>query len=413
MSTKQDVLWGRNLDTSLRFRPRQGEKRAERRSPERWQANIALWAGRLWALLTRYAAHGVIVLIALAAFSAGSVKLPISGNLSFVLDAPTLDPIPEHQNPSTTQHFPTGRGGQGGQLPSPEPTTLAKTQPVAPTMRLQALMSNDLLRSPVVHTTIPERLRREVITYIVERGDTVGGIAARFGLEAETVMWANGNLAQNPDLLRPGQELVILPIDGVYHTVLKGETVEGVAKTYKAEVQSILDCTYNELNPDNPVITPGEMLIVPGGIKPYVPRLVSAYKGPIPANAERGSGVFSWPTTGRLTDRFGFRTSSGRWHNGLDIASVKNSPIYATDSGFVTFAGWTDDGYGNLVVIDHRNGYETRYAHLQAFFVSAGQSVGKGAQIATMGTTGNSSGPHLHFEIRHKGVRKNPEMYLP
>jgi murein DD-endopeptidase MepM/ murein hydrolase activator NlpD len=79
----------------------------------------------------------------------------------------------------------------------------------------------------------------------------------------------------------------------------------------------------------------------------------------------------------------------------------------------VTFAGWTDVGYGNLVVIDHQNGYETIYAHLQAFFVSAGQSVAQGTVIAAMGSTGNSSGPHLHFEIRNQGVRKNPEMYLP
>jgi murein DD-endopeptidase MepM/ murein hydrolase activator NlpD len=306
-----------------------------------------------------------------------------------------------------------GRGGEG-EATAIEPVTTAPTKPpVAPTTRIQSLMSYDLLRSPVVHTTIPERLRREVITYVVERGDTVGGIAVKFGLEAETVMWANGNLAQNPDLLRPGQELQILPIDGVYHTVVKGDTLETLAEYYKAEVQSIVECTYNGLDPENLAINPGDKLIVPGGIKPYVPRSVSAYKGPIPANAERGTGVFVWPTSGRLTDRFGFRTKSGRWHNGLDIASLKNSPIYAADSGFVTFAGWTDVGYGNLVVIDHRNGYETRYAHLQAFFVTAGQSVGQGTQIGAMGSTGNSSGVHVHFEIRHKGVRKNPEMYLP
>ena len=193
----------------------------------------------------------------------------------------------------------------------------------------------------------------------------------------------------------------------------QGDTLEKLAEWYKAEVQSIIECTYNGLDPENPAINPGDKLIVPGGIKPYVPRSVSVYKGPIPANAERGTGVFVWPATGRLTDRFGFRTHSGRWHNGLDIASLKGSPVVAADSGFVTFAGWTDVGYGNLVVIDHRNGYETRYAHLQAFFVTAGQSVGQGTVIAAMGSTGNSSGPHVHFEIRHKGVRKNPEMYLP
>jgi murein DD-endopeptidase MepM/ murein hydrolase activator NlpD len=274
-------------------------------------------------------------------------------------------------------------------------------------------MTSDLLRAPVFHTTIPERLRRDVITYVVERGDTVGEIAVKFDLEAETVMWANGSLAQNPDLLRPGQELVILPIDGVYHTVVGGDSLAKIAKTYKAEVQSIIDCTYNNLDPEAPVIAPGDRLIVPGGIRPYVSRSVSAYKGAIPKDAKSGTGVFGWPTSGRLTDRFGFRTLSGRWHTGLDISSGAGVPVYAADSGFVTFAGWTNGGYGYLVVIDHRNGYQTVYAHLQAFYVTAGQSVGKGAQIAAMGSTGNSTGTHLHFEIRHKGVRKNPELYLP
>jgi murein DD-endopeptidase MepM/ murein hydrolase activator NlpD len=412
MSTKQDALLGGNLETSLRFRPRSGAQRTERRSAERWQAIIELWAGRTWALLKHCAAHAISVLIALVALSVHSFELPINGSAAIVLDAPTIDLAPEYPSLATTQQDTMGRGGES-QAPAAEPVVAPKTQPIAPTVRLQTLMNNDLLRSPVVHTTIPKRLRREVITYVVEPGDTVGAIAVKFGLEAETVMWANGNLAQNPDLLRPGQELVILPIDGVYHTVVKGDTLETLAEHYKAEVQSIVDCSYNGLDPENISVSPGDKLIVPGGIKPYVPRSVSVYKGPIPADAERGTGVFVWPATGTLTDRFGFRTKGGRWHNGLDIASLRNAPVVAADSGFVTFAGWTDVGYGNLVVIDHRNGYETRYAHLQAFFVSAGQSVGQGTQIGAIGSTGNSSGPHVHFEIRHKGVRKNPEMYLP
>jgi murein DD-endopeptidase MepM/ murein hydrolase activator NlpD len=274
-------------------------------------------------------------------------------------------------------------------------------------------MTSALYQAPVFHTTIPKRLRREVITYVVEQGDHVGKIAVRFGLEAETVMWANGSLAQNPDLLRPGQELIILPIDGVYHTVIKGDTLSSIAKKYQAEVQPILDCTYNNLDPEDPQIAPGDKLIVPGGIKPYIARQVTAYNGPIPADAKQGTGIFAWPTSGRLTDRYGFRTFNGRWHNGLDISSSQGTPVYAADSGFVTFAGWQNNGYGNIIVIDHRNGYVTYFAHLSTYYVSAGQSVAKGALIAAMGSTGNSTGAHLHFEIRHKGVRKNPEMYLP
>ena len=179
------------------------------------------------------------------------------------------------------------------------------------------------------------------------------------------------------------------------------------------EIEHMIACSYNNLDPENPTIVPGDKLIVPGGVKPYVARQVTAYNGPVPKDAKKGTGVFVWPTTGRITDRFGFRTMSGRWHNGLDIAGPQGRAVRAADSGFVTFAGWHGSGYGNLVIVDHRNGFVTYYAHLSTYYVSAGQSVGKGAQIAATGSTGNSSGPHLHFEIRYNGARKNPEMYLP
>jgi murein DD-endopeptidase MepM/ murein hydrolase activator NlpD len=371
-----------------------------------------MWTKRVRTLCTRYATHLVMILVAILAFTVSSFDLPVQGDGLLPRATPTMAPALGFRSLSVVQVAPSGRGGSR----EPEPTETITTTPKIsfhPSASLQSLMTTDLLRAPVFQTTIPERLRREVITYVVKKGDIVGTIAIQFSLEPETVMWANGSLAQNPDLLRPGQELVILPIDGVYHTVVKGDTLEKIAKKYKAEVQSIIECSYNELDPEAPVVAAGDKLIVPGGIKPYVARSVSAYKGPIPEGAERGTGIFSWPASGRLTDRFGFRTLSGRWHNGLDISSSRGAPVYAADSGFVTFAGWTNGGYGNLVVIDHRNGYETRYAHLHAFYVTAGQSVGKGAQIAAIGSTGNSTGPHVHFEVRYKGVRKNPEMYLP
>ena len=131
-----------------------------------------------------------------------------------------------------------------------------------------------------------------------------------------------------------------------------------------------------------------------------------------PADAERGSGIFVWPATGTLTDRFGFRTKGGRWHNGLDIASLRGSPVVAADSGFVTFAGWTDVGYGNLVVIDHRNGYETRYAHLARIRVNVGERVSRGERIGDMGNSGRSTGTHLHYEVRLDGKPVNPMTYI-
>ena len=410
---------------SLRFRLRQGEKRVMQSPAQRLQSTVEEWMQRVRALCLRYATHLAMVTLAILAFFASPLDLSIGETGWFPRPTPTAAPSLGFRGYQIAQSSPSGRGGARESVPGEAITDTqsldsfrtaslgSSLQVSRPQSLAHSMDTGGLLRAPVFHTTIPERLRREVITYLVERGDTVGAIAVKFNLETETVMWANGSLAQTPDLLRPGQKLVILPIDGVYHTVLPGDTLPKIATKYKAEVQSIVDCPYNDLDPEAPVLSPGNHLIVPGGIRPYVARTVSAYKGPIPKDAERGTGVFAWPTSGQLTDRFGFRTLSGRWHNGLDISRGTGAPVYAADSGFVTFAGWTDMGYGNLVVIDHRNGYETRYAHLQAFYVSAGQSVAKGTQIAAMGSTGNSTGPHLHFEVRYKGVRKNPELYLP
>ena len=369
------------------------------------------WSERIKGWAPRYATHLIVVLVAVVAFS---VNLP---NLSFEYRfAPRVTPTTA---PSLgfrgVQQVPSGRGGPRElSIQAPITTTASiPSQPAATPVRLQSLMTADLLRAPVIHTIIPERLRREVITYVVKKGDNVLQIATDFGLEQETVMWANGNLAQNPDLIRPGQELVILPIDGIYHTVAKGDTLKAIATKYEADLEYIIECLYNNLDPENPQIATGDKIIVPGGVKPYIPLQVTAYSGPKPKDAKRGTGIFAWPTSGRLTDRFGFATRSGRWHGGLDIAAYKGAPVFASDSGFVTFAGWSKSGYGNLIIIDHGNGFETRYAHLQAFYVTAGQSVAKGTQIAAMGSTGNSTGAHLHFEIRAKGVRKNPQLYLP
>ena len=398
------------MSTSLRFRPRQGERNVEGSSARRWQSAIDAWARRIRGLAGRYTTHLVMIGIAILVFCMSPVNLGFEYTWTpriFPTAAPALG-FRGAQAPVSA------RGGSREIVDvqvAAEPTAEARVR--LPAARTFSSMTTDLLQSPVVHTTIPERLRRDVITYVVQKGDNVLKIAMQFNLEQETVMWANGNLEKNPDLLWPGQELIILPIDGVYHTVNKGDTLSKIADKYKADVQYIIECEYNKLDPENPQIVPGQKVIVPGGVKPYNPFYVTAYNGPVPQGAKKGTGVFSWPASGRITDRFGFRTLSGRWHSGLDISGYRGAPIYAADSGFVRFAGWTKSGYGNLVIIDHQNGFETRYAHLNAFYVTAGQSVAKGTQVAAMGSTGNSTGPHLHFEIRYKGVRKNPQLYLP
>ncbi len=291
-------------------------------------------------------------------------------------------------------------------IPTPAPFLGERAHaPLADRSGLRVLSKQTLVRAPVPHTKIPDRPRREVITYTVQPGDTVLGIAAKFGLQGETIVWANASLQDSPDFLMPGQILNILPVDGVYHTVQAQDTLESIAKKYKVDVAAIVECEFNHLT-EPYELKVGQHLIVPGGEKPYVARYISAWKGPVPENVERGTGIFGWPVSGYLTQHYWSQ------HRAIDIGAPTGTPVYAADSGFVTFAGWTNLGYGRLIVIDHRNGFITYYAHLDACYVSAGDSVGKGALIGALGNTGRSTGPHLHFEIRHKGVQRNPLVYL-
>jgi murein DD-endopeptidase MepM/ murein hydrolase activator NlpD len=266
--------------------------------------------------------------------------------------------------------------------------------------------ADTLVRAAVPFTLIPDRPRIEIITHTVEAGDTLYGIAEAHNISVETLMWANG-LEQNPDLLRLGQELVVLPVDGVYHTVQAGDTAESVAQKYKAKPEDIIGFPLNNLNPKNPALVAGQKIVVPGGSKPYIARQVQVYTGPVPQGAGRGSGRLVWPASGSITQ--GFRA----YHLGIDIGSYTGNPVHAADSGYVVVAGWSNVGYGYYIVIDHRNGVQTLYAHLSRFFVNAGDSVGQGTVIGHVGSTGNSTGPHLHFEVIQNGVQRNPYNYLP
>jgi len=255
------------------------------------------------------------------------------------------------------------------------------------------------------HTIIPERPREEIFTYVVQPGDTVTSIAEKFNLPPGTLLWSNPALENNPDLLTTGQKIVILPVAGVYHAVQPGDTIESLAKRYKVEPTAITDYPLNHLEPPY-TLHAGQKLVIPGGVKPYQPRVVHAYRGPIPAGAAKGSGILGWPVTGRVTQKY--------WahHRALDIGALWGSPVYASDSGYVVFAGWDRTGYGNMILIDHGNGFVTRYAHLSKMLVKVGDSVAKGTIIGKVGSTGNSTGPHLHFEIIKNGVPRNPYNYL-
>jgi murein DD-endopeptidase MepM/ murein hydrolase activator NlpD len=250
-------------------------------------------------------------------------------------------------------------------------------------------------------------VRTTVLTYRVQGGDTALGIAEKFGLKGNSLLWANDSLDNNPDSLAVGQELNILPVDGAYHTVAKGETLEKIASTYKVDPAVITSFPANVLQP--PVtLAAGQKLIIPGGTKPYVaPQVLAAYEGPVPQGARKGSGNFVWPMSGSITQR--------PWagHMAVDLGAPIGTPVVAADAGFVAVVQRSTVSYGRMVIIDHGNGYQTRYAHLNVIYVEVGQSVARGAPVGACGMTGNATGPHLHFEIMRNGVALNPLNYLP
>ncbi|MBE7550956.1 MAG: M23 family metallopeptidase [Anaerolineales bacterium] len=339
------------------------------------------------ALFSRTSAHLIVILLVALTLGVGSMQIQL-GRIS------ALRPFQQ-----TTLIDPVAAA------PSVDEETGA---PLTLPSQLNDFLDDVLVSAAVPHTIVPERAREQISTYEVQSGDTIYGIAGKFGLDPETIMWSNPDLEKAPDLLSIGQQLTILPTNGVYHQVGEGDTLQGIADTFKVDPSAILNYSLNELDPDNPVITPGQWLVVPGGSKPFIPRTVVAYyTGEIPEGASEGTGTFAWPASGTIYQGF------FPWHPAIDIAAYIGAPVLAGDSGYVIVAGWSDVGYGYHLVIDHGNGYQTLYAHLNSIYVNVGDNVAQGQQIGEMGNTGNATGPHLHFEIRQNTVVRNPIGILP
>lgn len=257
-------------------------------------------------------------------------------------------------------------------------------------------------------TAISEKPRGEIINYSVQPGDTVSTIAEKFGISTDTIRWAN-NL-KNDKSIKAGQEIKILPVTGIAHKVQRGETVWSIAKKYSVNPQGIVDFPFNTfVNDEKFTLAVGQILIVPDGVmpkvKPWQPRVYIAQKTP-DAGTVTATGIFVWPTSGRITQGY-------RWyHKGVDIANKAAPNILAADAGVITAAGWPRGGYGKRVIIDHGNGYQTLYAHMSQIYVQTGQSINRGDSIGQMGATGRVTGVHLHFEIIKSGVKVNPLNYL-
>ncbi|HEX9664296.1 MAG TPA: peptidoglycan DD-metalloendopeptidase family protein [Patescibacteria group bacterium] len=251
------------------------------------------------------------------------------------------------------------------------------------------------------------RLRDETETYLVQENDTISSIAKDFGISADTILWENNLNARG--FIKPGQKLTILPTSGLSHKVKSGDTIGSLAKKYSVEQKDIL--AFNEIL-DASEIKIGQTLIIPDGTPVTAPRpapktqLANIRDIFMPAPARPSAARLQWPTSGRvITQYYTWR------HSGLDIDGHYDSPIYAAEGGTVEFTGWAS-GYGLSVVVNHGNGMKTRYAHASKIFVNPGQQVSRGQTLAMVGTTGWSTGTHLHFEVMINGVRQNPLSYV-
>lgn len=305
------------------------------------------------------------------------------------------------------------------------PVATAKPNSDLPNVEMPALTSAEafrfIARKIELKTNVPaDKPRYKVEEYRVKRGDSVFAIAESFKIKPETILWANYDVLQDsPDSLRPGQLLKIPPTDGIYYQWKENDTIDTVAKEYKTTVDDILNYPGNDIDLTNPKIASGSWVMLPGGEREFVQWLVptvakgkSGTSGTSQSSCPGGAvgGGFVWPADNH------FLSGNDYWsgHLGIDIAAGEGAAVYAAASGVVTMAqGGYNYGYGNVVQIDHGNGYSTVYAHLSAIFVSVCQSVSAGQQIATAGNTGNSEGAHLHFEVRQGGGFINPWFVLP
>lgn len=312
--------------------------------------------------------------------------------------------------------------------PTPESTTAGPSRPAvaqAYSAEVSYFPKKSVVRALQGHTEIPDNGRTEAEHYMVAEGDSLFAISKQFDLEPETIFWANyDTLNGSPDMLSPGLDLIIPPSDGIYYKWKKGDTVQSVADTFYADAEDILQAPINRLDLANPVIEPGSYIMVPGGRR----EVVQWFQGAIPRGSAgtlaklfgdggcdtSGGGAFGDGSFGNPMDGgvlIGNDYIEGV-HQGIDLGSMSSGAILAADSGLVVYSGWANGGYGNTVMIDHGNGYQTLYAHMSVLYAICGQSVYQGTPIGVIGSTGNSTGPHLHFEIRYMGLNDNPWNYI-
>ncbi len=289
-------------------------------------------------------------------------------------------------------------------------------------------------RQLALKTDVSLQLANRPTTYRVQVGDNLSSIAKQFNIKADSIVYSNqATLADNPMNLTPGMVLTIPPVDGLVYTWQQGDTLDKVADEFKSDLngdkvvdekdaailkENILSYPGNGLDLTNPVIKPGQQIMIPGGQRELIAWLdfVPTYsRGNGTATTElggagcpgegTGSPPSLWPTNGPHTIS---GNDFGPNHLGIDITAYEGTPVLASGAGVVVYAGWSQYGYGNVIQLDNGGGWSTVYAHLSQINVQQCQYVGAGMVIGLSGSTGNSTGPHLHFEVRRNGTALSP-----
>src|SRR3989344_2622650 len=259
----------------------------------------------------------------------------------------------------------------GGVLSST--SVISGSYPGVPANPLVAGASDSLLQPAVISsevtpiTVISDKPRDKTIEHEVKAGETISKVATDYGVSEDTILWEND--LSSISAIKVGQNLKILPISGIAHKVVSGDTIYSIAKNYRASAQAIIDFPFNDIGDDFQLAS-GQLLVIPDGAPPEKPKPVPTQylaRENIPIT-DLGTAQFIWPASGGISQYFSW------YHPGIDIDNLGGGPIYAADSGTVTVSGWPDNyGYGNRVVVDHGNGFTTLYAHLSAVYVSSGQ----------------------------------------
>jgi murein DD-endopeptidase MepM/ murein hydrolase activator NlpD len=309
----------------------------------------------------------------------------------------------------------------------------ASSLPLPPAQGQQASVPG-IGRGLALKTDILSKGTAKPITYRVLAGDSIFGIAKEYNIKPESILYSNeATLNDNPSNLSPGMQLTIPPVDGLTYTWQDGDTLDKVADEFKADLNgdkkidekdaallrdAIVSYPSNNLDLTDPVVKPGQTIMIPGGVRELVSWLEfvpttgraggsTATSELHPGGCQGGSGSPPglWPTDGPHTvSGNGYSPS----HLGIDITASSSTLVLASGGGVVVFAGFSQYGYGNVVQIDHMDGFATVYGHLSQINVSQCEVVSAGQVIGIAGSTGNSTGVHLHFEVREGNVNINP-----